>query len=104
MLRIQINASRRAQGASGAVRESILRRSAFRDRKTDIARKIGADTEPFSHSLGPEHHSLRCRNSVAIGSIADATDACSNLRARPKAELAAVSTLLHLVGVLGLTI
>jgi hypothetical protein len=53
-LRDEINPCSMPQGASRAVSELILRGLAFRDYKTHCRAKIGADTEPFSHSLGHE--------------------------------------------------
>jgi hypothetical protein len=53
------------QGASGAVREPILRRLALRDRKTGVVLRLAADTEPFSHSLGPKQTVLDDATSVA---------------------------------------
>ena len=39
--------------------------------KLTVALKIGADTEPFSHSLGPERHFAAANNNVAIGVTTD---------------------------------
>jgi hypothetical protein len=48
------------QGASGAVRKSILRRLAFRNREIDIATTIAPYTDPFPHSLGHKQpHALQ---------------------------------------------
>ena len=58
-LRDEINPCSMPQGASRAVRELIYADWRSVITKLTVALKIGADTEPFSHSLGPKRRSPR---------------------------------------------